>query len=153
MKYAVIRDSKVINIILLDDITQYPTEDILVASEIANIGDSWDGISFSPAPQPKAVADWGTFNRIMILNAGYNRIAQIGNQRIVSRIEAILSPIGYANQAYFQDLIVVKTLWDTLIQEIAPTAEEVSVWNQIAIDTNMPFNFNDSGLLILEINP
>jgi hypothetical protein len=116
MKYAVIRDSKVINIILLlDDITQYQTEDILVASEIANIGDYWDGISFSPAPQPKALADWGTFNRRMILDAGYNRIAQTGNQRIASRIEAILSPIGYANQVYSQDLIVVKPLWDTLI--------------------------------------
>ena len=53
MRYAVIENDLVTNIVLLADISDWHTPtDILIKSDTANIGDSFNGTDIIPAPPP-----------------------------------------------------------------------------------------------------
>ncbi|ABA24666.1 hypothetical protein Ava_D0001 [Trichormus variabilis ATCC 29413] len=154
MRYAVIQNNLVANIILLENPEEYTTDDLLIPSNTANIGDTWDGVNFITAVPIPPPPDWGAFNREMLLNTGYNRIsAQTINQRAVTRLETLLSPTGYMGGLSASDYPILKALWDEATTGLPllgkPTATEIASWNAIALQNNMPFSFDTNGKLVL----
>lgn len=103
----------------------------------------------------QSIPDWGAFNRGMILNNGYNRLAsQTLNQRNVTRLETLLSPTGYTDGGLSpSDYPLLKSLWDEATSGLPllgkPTNAEINSWNAIAHSNNMPFSFGQDGKMVL----
>jgi hypothetical protein len=55
MRYALIKDGEVVNVILVGDLSDYavPSGCTLVQSDVAGPGWSYDGETFSPPPEPE----------------------------------------------------------------------------------------------------
>ncbi|MCC5618116.1 hypothetical protein LC605_24125 [Nostoc sp. CHAB 5836] len=154
--YAVIENSKVVNLILANKKSDYPltSGQLLIQSDSAKIGDTWNGTSFTAPAPPPPLPDWAGFNRQMIVDAGYNRIATTtSNQRAVSRLETIVVPAGYLDGVDTKDYPLIKACWDSIIVGVPllgkATAIEIANWNAIALNTFMQFQFDSDGKMVL----
>ncbi|ALF52225.1 hypothetical protein ACX27_04145 [Nostoc piscinale CENA21] len=96
-----------------------------------------------PAPTP----NWVGFNTAMFQNAAYNRIrSNTSNQLDGGRVEALALSLA-AGVPFNMQIFAV--LWNNTIagSETPPTAEEAAGWRAIASTNNMPFTYNQSGLI------
>lgn len=154
MRYAVIKSGKVANTILLDNPEDYACEDLLIQSDTAGIGDTWNGTNFIASPPPKSLPDWSNFNSAILNNAAYNRVAGLStNQRAVSRLETIAVTLGSAPDDKDANYLVIAGFWNAMLNEIAvvskPTTAEIAQWSAIASTAFMPFTFDTNGKMIL----
>lgn len=155
-KYAIIENSKVTNLIVANKASDcsLASGQSLIQSDTANIGDTWNGASFTAPAPPSSLPDWGAFNRGMITDTGYNRIASNSlNQRAVSRLETIVAPAGYTDGVDSKDYTLIKACWDAIITGLSflnkPSAAEISGMNAIASSAFMPFKFDSDGKMVL----
>ncbi|QKQ75577.1 hypothetical protein [Nostoc sp. TCL240-02] len=112
---------------------------------------STDIISSTPPP---FLPDWANFNRAMISDTGYNRIANATlNQRAVSRLETIVTPAGYTDGIDNKDYPLVKACWDLIVTGLPllnkVNAAEIAAWNAIASAAFMQFKFDSDGKMVL----
>lgn len=148
-RYAVVNVDKVINVISLEDTTNYTTPFTLVASETANIGDSYDGTSFTPPvviPQP----DWNSFGLGLFSNTAFNRIANSsGSVVAVSTLISIGTTIINTGQITDTAIATIPTVWNGMIdgapQDSRPTTEDIAAWTAIAAASNVSFVFGSDG--------
>ncbi len=154
-RYALIRDSVVINVILLNNPTDYPTTDTLVQSDIANIGDRYEEGNFIP-PTPNPTPDWANFNLAMLNNPACNRVGEKSlNTLAVHDLRSIAISISISGNSPDGAIATIPQLWNAMVEttplNYKPTAEEITNWKEIASTSSMPFTFNEQGQMILSI--
>ncbi|MEH1828257.1 MAG: hypothetical protein V7L22_23470 [Nostoc sp.] len=148
-RYAVVNADKVINTITLEDISNYTTPFTLVASETANIGDSYDGASFTPPvviPQP----DWNSFGLGLFSNPAFNRIANSsGNKVAIATLISIGTTVINTGQITDTAIATIPVVWNGMVdgtpQDSKPTTEEIAGWNAIALASSVSFVFGSDG--------
>ncbi|MDM9583105.1 hypothetical protein [Nostoc sp. GT001] len=159
-RYALINGSKVENVIVLNNINDFQTNLTLVQSDTANIGDIWNGESFSPPPIIESLPpDWGAFIRGLFLNEPYNNIrfnpVDSPEARATrTRLETIGISLGFGGVLSEQDYPLLALLWNTTIQttveEFKPSVESVGSWIALGAACYLPVSFNQStGEMIL----
>ncbi|MEH2201161.1 hypothetical protein [Nostoc sp.] len=159
-KYALINGSRVENIIVLDNVNDFQTNLTLVQSDAANIGDIWNGETFSHPPIIESFPpNWGSFIRGLFLNNPYNNVrlnpidspeARVSR----SRLEAIGITLGFGGTLLEEDYGLLALLWNTAIaatvEASKPSVEDVGSWIALAAACYLPINFNQStGEMIL----
>jgi hypothetical protein len=97
--------------------------------------------------------DWGLYNKALLTNTAYNRVAQVtSNKSSVRRLEAIAIAAGVSGAEY-QNLDIIAILWNDMIDGVPlldkPTAQEIKAWKAIALSAFMPFNFAADGKMAL----
>lgn len=60
MRYAIVRNGKVENVTEWDGVTPWQVEGDVVLSESANIGDLWDGLTFTKGNPPQTPESYTT---------------------------------------------------------------------------------------------
>ncbi|MBW4674668.1 MAG: hypothetical protein KME52_11760 [Desmonostoc geniculatum HA4340-LM1] len=153
MRYALIRNGKVINTIILEDPGGYHAEGLLIQTDTASIGDSWDGGNFTKAVEPSPSLDWGAYNRSLLINAAYNRVSQTSTNRAsVRRLETVAIAAGVSGADY-QNIDIIVMLWNDMIDGVPllskPIAQEIGEWRAIAAAAFMPFDFDADGKMVL----
>ncbi len=159
-RYALINGSVVENVIVLSNINDFQTSLTLIQSDTANIGDIWNGETFSAPPTIESLPpDWGAFNRGLFLNEAYNLVRanpiDAPEARIArSRLEAIGISLGFGGVLSEQDYGLLALLWNTTIQttieEFKPSVEGVGGWVALGAACYLPVSFNQStGEMIL----
>jgi hypothetical protein len=154
-RYALIQNSVVINVILLNNPSDYPTTDTLVQSDSANIGDSWDGTNFIPST-PTPTPDWMNFNLAMLNNPACNRVGEKSlNTLATTDLRAIAITISISGNSPDSAIATIPQLWNAMIEatplNYKPAAEEITGWNQIASNCSMLFTFSEQGQMVLNI--
>jgi hypothetical protein len=159
-RYALINGSKVENVIVLNNINDFQTNLTLVQSDTANIGDIWNGVSFSPAPFIESFSpNWGAFIRGLFLNEPYNNVRlnpiDTPEARVSrSRLEAIGISLGFGGILLEEDYGLLGLLWNTAIattpEEFKPSVDGVNSWVALGASCYLPISFNQStGEMIL----
>jgi hypothetical protein len=159
-RYALINGSKVENVIVLNNVNDFQTNLTLVQSDTANIGDIWNGETFSTPPTIESFPpDWGSFIRGLFLNEPYNNVrlnpVDLPEARVCrSRLESIGISLGFGGMLLEQDYGLLGLLWNTAlattIEEFKPTVEGVSGWVALGASCYLPVSFNQStGEMIL----
>lgn len=152
MRYAAVENGVVVNVILLEDPENYPTDSLLIASETAGMGDIWNGTSFMRPPAAKPDPDWGAFNRAILPNAAYNRMTESSTNRgAVRRLESIAISAGVSGSQY-ENYDIIAMLWNAMIEGVPilnkPTSQEIAEWRAIASSAFMPFSFDANGKMV-----
>ncbi|PHJ69222.1 hypothetical protein VF14_03600 [Nostoc linckia z18] len=144
-----VKDSLVVDVILLESPDDIQLDLLLIASEIARIGDTWNGTTFIRPPEPEPEPDWMALKNQFFPNLGYQRITlQTSAAIMVGRLEtAVVDYAGGVEPNYPRFI----AFWNAIIAglAIAPNTEEIESWNAIAIATGMKFRFNPAGLMVL----
>lgn len=153
MRYAVIKNNTVVNTIIVENSEEFSTEDLLIQSDSAGIGDRWDGKNFIASPPPPSPPNWNAFNQGLLLNAAYNKVTQFSvNQVAVRRLETIAISLDVASSPN-QDYTIFIVLWNAMIDGLPvinrPTSEEIDGWKAIALTANMPFSFAQDGKIVI----
>ncbi|RCJ20134.1 hypothetical protein A6S26_05280 [Nostoc sp. ATCC 43529] len=153
MRYAVVEDAIVVNVIVLDDPDDYQTDSLMIPSETAGMGDIWNGTSFTRPAAPKPDPDWGAFNRAILPNAAYNRMSESSTNRgAVRRLESIAISAGVSGSQY-ENYDIIAMLWNAMIDGVPilskPSSQEIAGWNAIALAAFMPFSFDASGKMVV----
>lgn len=154
-RYAEITTSnnRVINVILLNQASDYPGSNTIVESNTAQIGDLWTPPStfVSPAP-PKPTPDWSGYATAINANAAYNSFFNSFLGGILATATNLRSLGRYDN---YLDLLSTKgddpRMWTTFIARwnalvlipliTLPSAANITTWNTIAATYFMPFTF------------
>ncbi len=155
-RYAEITTSnnKVINVILLDQKSDYSGTNTIVQSDVAQIGDTWTPPSTftSPTP-PKPIPDWAGYSTAINANAAYNSFFNSFLGGVLATATNLRSLGKYDN--YF-DILASKgddpKMWSTFVARwnalvlipliTLPSAANITAWNAIAQANFMPFTFN-----------
>ncbi|MBD2492482.1 hypothetical protein [Aulosira sp. FACHB-615] len=149
MRYAIIENNQVVNVVLIERLEDFDPAIEAIASETANIGDIWDGANFVAANNSQPL-DWVGFNNALLVNEAYNRAASTTlNQQAKNRMEAYAIALGTSNADV--NLPVFALLWNQAMEGVPlpskPSIEEVDEWRAIALASKMSFTFNDEGLI------
>jgi hypothetical protein len=148
-RYAVVNVDKVINVISLEDITNYTTPFTLIQSDVAKIGDNYDGTNFT-TPVVIQPPDWNSFGLGLFSNSAFNRIANSsGNKVAVSTLISIGTTVINTEQITDTAIATIPTVWNGMVdgtpQDSRPTTEEIEGWNAIALASSVSFVFGSDG--------
>lgn len=152
MRYAVVNNGIVINVVLIADLNNYLTTHQLIRSDTANVGDRLVGQNFNPPVEEKH-PNWDLFNKVMQLDAAYNRMVNTTtNKQSVDRLEALAIALGVAGSDASADYNIIASLWNSMIDGVAllsrPNSIEILAWKNTAIASQMPFTFDAGGKMI-----
>lgn len=155
-RYAEIKTSnnKVINVIVLNQQSDYPGTNTVVQSNTAQIGDTWTPPStFTSPPAPPPTPDWAGFYNAMNANAAYNNffnaflggiLATATNIRALGRYDNYVDTlISKGDDPKMYAAFVAR--WNTLVLIPLiglPSAGNITAWNAIAAANFMPFTFS-----------
>ncbi|MFN6475365.1 hypothetical protein [Nostoc sp. DedQUE07] len=157
-RYAVVNNvsgvDKVINVIVLENAANYATPFTLVQSDVANIGDIYDGTNFT-TPVIIQPPDWIAFGLGIFSNQAFNRIANTsGNKVAVGTLISIGTSVVNTEQITETAIAAIPTAWNGMIdgtpQDSRPVAEDVTGWRAVASACNVDFIFEDDGKIAIQ---
>jgi hypothetical protein len=131
-------------------------------SEFFRYGDDWQMISSDEANfdreaawafvqnwQPPIAADWGVFRLGLLSNPAYQRCTLAISQSPAGML--LIQRLENAAAMAEPPIAVIAMLWRQMIsalpKEYQPNSEEIDQWRAIAAAANVPFRFDEHGLI------
>lgn len=95
--------------------------------------------------------NWGQFNREALMSVALAEIlVGSSNQYAVANLRTLISPLGYTGLAK-EDYPLLQAVWGEIVKGLpaTPNPEAIAELKAIAVDANMPFSFDEAGLIAL----
>ncbi|MEH2393701.1 MAG: hypothetical protein V7K21_19240 [Nostoc sp.] len=93
--------------------------------------------------------NWGQFNREALMSMALGGILMnSSNQYAVDNLRTIIAPLGYTGLAK-EDYPLLQAVWAEIVKglPVVPSENQIAELKAIALNANMPFTFNEVGLI------